>query len=319
MSEAATAPPPPPPPATAPPPLPVFTEESFKAFAEILEHLASVCDAVAGGCDIPIPESCDVAVRTVGKMFATLDQKLHAGGVNVHALHAWAARAATLSAVCTGVMVKALAMIADHAAASEASVLVGPDLQPAAPPRRPELPPHLMAVVRDQAGHLRAAALTPERVVDVGAVLGPLHTFSITPVPNGHRVVCHTCDRALGEVRDLETAETIAATHQRGGDPVARIETGEDADRAFGKGSELAAEVRDRIARTAAAGEQLVWIHPDAPPPLGTAFDVPTCRYCGCTQNNACSKLHDGKPVETCSWRELNPETNAGTCTACAE
>jgi hypothetical protein len=75
------------------------------------------------------------------------------------------------------------------------------------------------------------------------------------------------------------------------------------------------------LAPARAQREGEVWLHPDVPDPTGGPYDVPTCRRCGCTDAQACVLLDkDQKTViASCAWRELNPETNAGVCTACAE
>lgn len=272
MSDAATEPAAPrvPPP---PPPLPVFTEQSFQAFVSILEDLAILCDTLEPGAQLPIPESCELAVRTVGKMFATLDQKIAAGGVSPVALHAWAARAAALGSICTHVMVQALAVIAEHVKKNggDEAVLLVPEPPPAAVVR-PTLPPHLQAVI--------------------GAHTFSIEAFSIETMPprDFYRVTCHTCQRPLAEVRELEIAELVGTTHA-----------------------------------AARGGEKVEWVHPTTFRALAAAYDTPTCKRCGCSEGNACLKVLDLGPdkpkpvVQHCSWAEINPETNAGTCSACAE
>jgi hypothetical protein len=118
----------------------------------------------------------------------------------------------------------------------------------------------------------------------------PLHLVKFDPIADGdlHRITCTTCDTVLGNMT-TEAGELAAAAHIR--------------------------EVHQCL------GEEVRWLHPDVPDPTGGPYDVPTCRRCGCTENQACVLLDkDQKTViASCAWRELNPETNAGVCTACAE
>jgi hypothetical protein len=276
MPETATAPPTPAPQTIA---VPLLSPESFEGLVAVVETLATVADMTEEGLRIEVQPTLDQAIRVAGGILARVERDHEK--LSDPALYAWAARASGLAVFAANLAAKLLAEITDrHAArasaglvgpdgvtpAAAAPVLVGPDLRPVTP-TRPTLPPHLQALV--------------------GA-----HTFSIEPMPGTgfHRVVCHTCHKALGEVQDLATAELIGATHA-----------------------------------AARGNEKVEWTHPETFRALAAAYDVPTCGRCGCTERNACLKVLDLGPdkprpvIQHCSWAQLNPETNAGVCTACAE
>lgn len=248
MPETATNPAPPPPPLAAGD----LSRESFDGLVNVVQTLATLADMTQEGARVPVPPELDQALQNAGRIFVSVDHNLDR--LPDEQVLGWAARGAQIAAAAATMVVNALAVLHDRTTAAAAGpvivgldgvtpaaaapTLVGLDGQPLTPrPRRAEevaqLPPHLRHVVRDHAA-------------------GTLHTFEISKLPSGlHRVVCHTCSLALGEVRDVETAEQIAATHSRGG-----------------RAAELIVPAR----------EQVRWIHPEVPDPTGGPYDVPTCK-----------------------------------------
>lgn len=304
MSDATTATEPAPPP--APPHVPLLTPESFEGLVRVVEALAALADATQEGARIPIEPQLEQDLSRAVTILVAVDRQ--GDKLSEPALHAWAARASALAALCGDLTVKLLADLTDRALAKPAAIvapngdaaaavvaersqLVDLAGRPMTAPPRPTLPPHLQAVI---AAHHAPPPLIPvprdepgpAETTDDGK---PVHLVTFDPLYDRTvRVTCKTCNIALGEVGD-DVAETVAKTHLR--------------------------------EKHGAAGDEVKWLHPDVPDPTGGPYDVPTCRRCGCTDGNACQLLGpDGKStIGTCSWREINPETNAGVCTACAE
>lgn len=281
-----------PPPAPQTIAVPLLSPESFEGLVAVVETLATVADMTQEGLRLEVAPQLDQAIRMAGSILARVERE-HDKLADA-SLYAWAARASGLAVFAANLAAKILAELTDRHHARASAGLVGPDgVTPAAAaaqpvlvdlqgrpmPPRPTLPPHLQAAIAAHHAPPAPAFRAPDFITVES--LGPDRV----------RVACSVCQLAAGEV-GVDVAQAVIDTH-----------------------------VLARHGAGRPAGEQLAWLHPKVADPGPGPYDVPTCRRCYCTQANACVRALDSTDGETqtCSWAELNPETNAGVCSACAE